>query len=115
MMPDLPPKTILDDLLARFPGSVVVSVWGETSVFYDPGRGLPRGGYFVTVKEKDGDNDRASQLDRANVFRFNVGRSRPLFLERFGPPLPRPAKGYAVEGSRDFSRLNMITPHPVYG
>jgi hypothetical protein len=115
MKPDVTPTTIIDDLLARFPGSVVVSAWGETSVFYNPGRLLPRGVYFATVKEKDGENDRASKLDRANVFRFNIGTSRPLFLERFGPPPPRPAKGRAIEGKWEFTQLDLVTPHPVYG
>ena len=76
---------------------------------------LPRGVYFATVKEKDGENDRASNIDREGVFRFNVGTSKPLFLERFGPPPPRPGKGQAIEGEWDFTELDTITPHPVYG
>jgi hypothetical protein len=115
MKPDVTPKKIIDHLLGRFPDTVVVSAWGETSVFYNPGRVLPRGVYFATVKEKDGENDRASQLDRADVFRFNVGTSRSLFFERFGPPPPRPAKGHAIEGNWDFAQPNVVTPHPVYG
>lgn len=115
MKPDVTPKTIIDDLLERFADSVAVSAWGETSVFYNPGRVLPRGVYFATIKEKDVENDRASQLNRASIFRFNVGTSRSFFFERFGPPPPRPAKGHAIEGNWNFTQPNVITPHPVYG
>ncbi|MFN7230751.1 MAG: DUF6194 family protein [Brevundimonas sp.] len=115
MMADVSPAKMIATLLARFSGSVAIDAWGETSLFYNPGRILPRGVYFATLKEKDGENDRASQLDRANVFRFNVGTSRSLFFARFGPPPPRPTKGCTVEGNWDFTQLDVITPHPVYG
>jgi hypothetical protein len=115
MDPDLTPERLLDTLAARVPGMVAVEAWGETSLFYNPGRVLPRGVYFATVKQKDGANDRASRLDRAGVFRFNLGTSKPLFRARFGPPPPRPGKGGVVEGPWDFTGLDVITPHPVYG
>lgn len=89
--------------------------WGETSLFYNPGHILPRGVYFATVKEKDGDNDRASNLNRPSVFRFNVGTTRLLFEARFGSPPARPAKGQAIQGPWDFTALDRVTPHPVYG
>lgn len=109
------PDSIIQHLLARFPGTIVVEAWGEQSVFYNPGRALPRGVYFATVKKKDGENDRASHLDRAGVFRFNLGTSKPLFVERFGPPPPRPGKGRPIEGPWDFTARDVMTPHPVYG
>ena len=115
MKTDITPEALIEALLDRFPGTVAIDAWGETSLFYNPGRMLPRGVYFATVKEKDGENDRASKIDREGLFRFNVGTSKPLFLERFGPPPPRPGKGQAIEGEWDFTKLNTITPHPVYG
>lgn len=115
MKPYISPETILETLPTRFPGTIAVNAWGETSLFYNPGQLLPRGVYFATVKQKDGDNDRASQLDRADVFRFNLGTSKPLFLERFGPPPSRPGKGQVIEGPWDFTALDEMTPHPVYG
>ena len=109
------PSSILDDLLNRYPGTVAVDAWGETSVFYNPGNRLPRGVYFATVKQKDGDNDKASDLTREGVFRLNIGTSKPMFLDAFGPPPKRPAKGCAIDGPWDFTQLNQLTPHPVYG
>ena len=115
MSTDISPEALIETLLARFPGTVAVEAWGETALFYNPEQILPRGVYFATVKEKDGDNDQASQIDRDGVFRFNLGTSKPLFLARFGPPPPRPGKGQAIEGDWDFTSLNSTTPHPVYG
>jgi hypothetical protein len=45
-----------------------LSAGGATSSFYNPDRKLARGIYFATIKEKDGKNDRASNLDRTDVF-----------------------------------------------
>lgn len=109
------PDSIIEHLLDRFEGTRVVEAWGERSIFYNPGLILPRGVYFATVKEKDGENDKASQLDRSGVFRFNVGTTKPLFLERFGPPPARPGKGGVVDGPWDFTAADTLTPHPVYG
>jgi hypothetical protein len=115
MATDPTPDSIIQHLLRRFEGTCVVEAWGERSIFYNPGRKLPRGVYFATVKEKDGENDKASHLDRAGIFRFNVGTTRPLFLERFGPPPTRPGKGGVVDGPWDFTAPDILTPHPVYG
>lgn len=109
------PDAILKDLLARFPGTVATEAWGETSLFYNPDRRLPRGVYFATVKQKDGENDKASALDRPGVFRLNIGTSKPLFLAEFGTTPKRPAKGCAIDGPWDFTELDQLTPHPVYG
>ena len=115
MSTDPTPDSIIAHLLDRFEGTRVVEAWGERSIFYNPGLMLPRGVYFATVKEKDGENDKASHLDRAGVFRFNVGTTKPLFLERFGPPPSRPGKGGVVDGPWDFTAADTLTPHPVYG
>ncbi|NQY61397.1 DUF6194 family protein [Cognatishimia sp.] len=109
------PDSIIAHLLDRFEGTRVVEAWGERSIFYNPGLMLPRGVYFATVKEKDGENDKASNLDRPGVFRFNVGTTKPVFLERFGPPPARPGKGGVIDGPWDFTAADTLTPHPVYG
>ncbi|NVD26805.1 hypothetical protein HUO14_02655 [Parasphingorhabdus flavimaris] len=109
------PENIIQTLSERSPGTVAIDAWGKTSLFYNPEGLLPRGFYFATVKQKDGENDRASDLIRGGVFRFNTGTAKPLFLERFGPPPARPAKGKAVASPWDFTELDVISPHPVYG
>ena len=92
-----------------------VAAWGETSFFYNPGRKLPRGIYFATLKDKDGDNDRASNLQRQAVFRLNIGISKPTYRALFGVHPSRPAAGGIVDTGHDFSALDELLPHPVYG
>ena len=108
-------ESLTRELAAVYPGTRLVDAWGETSLFYNPDEKLPRGVYFATVKSKDGDNDKASNLDRDGVFRLNLGTSPKLFRERFGAPPARPAKGGHVDGPWDFTQSNCLTPHPVYG
>ena len=108
-------ETLASDLTAKFAGTRLVNAWGETSLFYNPNGKLPRGVYFATVKSKDGDNDKASNLDRYGVFRLNVGTTPSLFLDQFGTRPARPAKGCHIDGPWDFTALDTLTPHPVYG
>ena len=58
------PDEILKYCLENLEGSVLVESWGEKGIFYNPGHVLKRGVYILTVKEKDGDNDKGSKLDR---------------------------------------------------
>lgn len=109
------PEAILADLLARRDGLIAVETWGETALFLNPGRRLPRGVYCATLKTRDGANDRASRLSRPGVFRLSLGLPRPLYLARFGPPPPRPPKGGTIAGGWPFAELDRLTPHPVYG
>ena len=108
-------EEIMSILLTRFAGTVAIDAWGETSLFYNPDLLLPRGIYFATIKKKNGENDRASALDREGVFRFNLGLPKTVFLETFGQPPKRPGKGQVIEGPWDFTALDILTPHPVYG
>ena len=66
-------------ILENFPGTTIKNSFGERSFFYKPGNLLPRGNYFLTIKEHDGPKDKASQLDRENVFRMNFGASKKTF------------------------------------
>jgi hypothetical protein len=102
-------------LISNFTGLNVVNAWGEKSFFYNPENLLKRGVYFCTIKEKDGANDRASDLDRPDVFRINFGILKTTFLKLFQIPPKRPIKGGIIEGPYDFRALDKLTPHPVYG
>lgn len=108
------PKEILQYCLSRLDGTVRVESWGESGVFYNPGGVLKRGVYILTVKEKDGANDRASQLNRPGVYRVNLGLRRTAYARLFGPAPARPPKGGVVEADADFTALDVLTPHPVY-
>lgn len=107
-------RQILEDCQQALEGTVLVESWGETGLFYNPGHVLKRGVYVLTVKEKDGANDRASHLDRAQVYRLNVGVPKERFRALFGPLPPRPPAGGVVEMDGDFAALDVLLPHPVY-
>ena len=107
-------ETLLDRVRAQYDGLVTHETWGERALFYNPDRDLPRGTYLLTLKERDSDNDRASNLDRPGVYRVNVGLPGRAYRERFGDPPPRPSKGGVVDTGHDFAALDQLLPHPVY-
>jgi len=87
---------------------------GDTFIFYDPQhnidptRRLP----FATIVTKDyGGFNEASNLNRPDVFRLNIGVSRDTFCALFGP-----APGAESDQSTpyDFAALDRLMPHPVY-
>ena len=108
------PEEIVDRLTGRFDGLAPKASWGETSLFYNPGLVLANGVYFCTIKEHDGSNDRSSGLDRSGVFRLALGLPAERYERLFGSRPVRPAKGAAVSTGHDFTRLDVVTPHPIY-
>lgn len=92
-----------------------ISAWGEVSFFVNPGGLLKRGAYFSTIKQKDGAHDRASALDRGGLWRVNFGLPKGDFAALFCAPPARPVAGGVVAGPWDFTALDVLTPHPVYG
>ena len=110
----LQPKDIVAQLTTRFDGLAPKASWGETSLFYNPNLALTNGVYFCTVKEHDGANDKASCLDRPGVFRLAIGLTVQRYEQHFGPRPARPPKGSAVVTGHDFTRLDVVMPHPIY-
>jgi hypothetical protein len=101
-------------ILRQYRGLFAVDAWGEESYFYNPDGQLPRGVYFATLKNKDGDNDKASNLDRDSVFRLNFDISKITFEKVLGERPTRPSAGGVVNTGHDFTRLNTLLAHPVY-
>lgn len=109
------PEGIIEKIVSSFEGIFPKSSWGETSLFYAPGKLLPNGIYFCTIKEKDGDNDKACNLDHDGVFRLSVGISKDSYEAQFGAKSKRPSKGCIIDTDHDFTELNRLMPHPFYG
>ena len=105
---------ILKYCLDNLPDTVLVNSWGESGIFYNPNNALKRGIYVITVKEKDGDNDKSSDLNRQNIYRVNIGVRKNTFLKLFGTIPARPAKGGIVDMPFDFTATDKLLPHPVY-
>lgn len=108
------PDEILSCCLKSLEGTVLVESWGEKGIFYNPDSKLKRGIYTLTIKEKDGENDRSSRLDRKGIFRVNLGVRKDTFVQMFGPVPKRPDKGGIVNMEYDFTATDQIIPHPVY-
>lgn len=107
-------EDVLNYCLENLEGTVLVNSWGEQGIFYNPQNKLKRGVYVLTVKEKDGDNDKSSSLNRKGIYRVNLGIRKPTFTDMFGQTPKRPEKGKIVEMEYNFSDTDKIMPHPVY-
>ena len=107
--------TISEFILTNYKDINLIEAWGEKSFFYNHDNLLKRGVYFCTLKGKDGANDKASHLHRDGVYRFNFGISKQTFSSLFGAIPERPSKGTHIKGAYDFTKLDALTPHPVYG
>jgi hypothetical protein len=108
-------SAISDHIIRTYAGVHPVRAWGEVSFFYNPGGALPRGIYVATLKDQNGSNDRASDLQRPGVFRFNIGISTATYRALFGAQPVRPPAGGVVNTGHDFTALDQLLPHPVYG
>jgi hypothetical protein len=84
-----------------FAGVEVTEAYGCAFFFYGADHMFP----FATIATTD-ENDQASNLSRPDVFRVNVGVSKQTFASLFGD---------ADTDSHDFTAMDRIMPHPVYG
>src|ERR1700731_3779722 len=85
------------------------AAWGDSFFCCNPGRELPADHRFpvATIVNKDyGEFVRASDLNREGVFRLNVGVGKETFAALFGPE---------KHDAHDFTALDRLMPHPVYG
>lgn len=108
------PESIINKITSSLPGVAPKRSWGETALFYNPGNKLPNGVYFCTIKENDGDNDKSSNLSRIDIYRLSIGVPKERYAREFGEKPPRPAKGGIVDTGHDFTKINVLMPHPIY-
>ncbi len=103
-------SSIIEYITSAFENIEAVSLTGTTYFFYDPAQKFP----FVTLITND-DHDQASNLRREAVFRLNIGISKATFQALFGSKvLPASMEELTALGY-DFTALNQLLPHPVYG
>src|SRR5438309_5183672 len=97
----------VDVQIASRENSAPEMAWGDTFFIFDPERNLPdsRRFPFATIVTQDyGDFDNASDLNREGVFRLNIGVGKQTYQKLFGTDRPY-----------DFTALDELMPHPVYG
>ena len=105
-------------VLATYAGVYHATNEGDAFFIYDPARSLPRQKQwpFATIVTKDNDFDRASNLNRPDVFRLNIGVGRETFARLFGPPPEFDATDpWKIRSDIDFAALDTLMPHPMYG
>jgi hypothetical protein len=103
-----------------FEGVDIVVASGDSFFFYNPDRNVPPDHWFpfVTIVTSD-INDQFSNLNRPSVFRLNIGIGKQTFQSLFGDPAALPsisaADGGEISHDYDFTALDQLMPHPVYG
>jgi hypothetical protein len=107
-------------------GVDVVVDSGSSFFFYNPDSSLPPDHRFpfVTIVTSD-IYDQFSNLNRPSVFRLNIGIGKQMFRSLFGKPKLPSDRESTAEGSDsgddesdsdyDFTALDQLMPHPVYG
>lgn len=92
-------------LAVNFPGTDLLEANGDLFCVYDPDRDLPdeRRMPWATLVTSDAYDD-ASNLNRAGVYRLNIGLPKADFQKLF-----------PVEGEHDLTALDVVMPHPIYG
>lgn len=103
-------SSVIQYITSAFDGIETVTSNGNTFVFYGSDRNMPIA-TIVTTNEYDSFSD----LDRPSVFRFNIGISKASCRSLFGPRLAHPNDDSDDAGRYDFTALDHVMPHPVYG
>lgn len=88
---------------------------GNHFFFYNPDPNVPPDHKFPFVTLVTNDSyDQASNLSRPDVFRLNIGVSKQTFRTLFGRTNTSDDED-APENAYDFTALDTLMPHPVYG
>ena len=104
-----------------FEGVDVVVDSDNSFFFYNPDSNVPPDHRFPFVTLVTSDiYDQFSNLNRPEVFRLNVGIGKQTFRSLFGDPARSSDSDSAAESGEnfsgyDFTALDQVMPHPVYG
>lgn len=104
-----------------FEGVDVVTDSGNSFFFYNPDKNVPPDHRFPFVTLVTSDlYDQFSNLNRPSVFRLNIGIGKQTFRSLFGSPKFPSDRDSAIESDEnssgyDFTVLDQLIPHPVYG
>lgn len=106
---------LLQYIAETFADIQVVTADGNSFIYYAPDNEIPERTFpFATLVTKD-DYDTVSNLSRPGVFRLNIGVSKATFLSLLGSVPPSPGESGAGQMNHDFTVLDKLLPHPIYG
>ncbi|MFD6055502.1 DUF6194 family protein [Agromyces sp. NPDC060279] len=108
------------DTVRSFDGVLVVEpgpggpfpelAWGDAFFYYAPDGRMPeRTQPYGTIVTKDYPGDTASRLDEPGRYRVNVRVDRATFRRVTGED------PHSLAAHRDFTAVDVLGPHPVYG
>ena len=103
-------EEIIQYITGAFKDVETATANGDTFFFNDPEKKFP----FATLVTSDF-NDQFSNLNRPGVFRLNIGPSKGSFQSLFGTPPVSKASDYEPIPGYDYTVLDEVIPHPVYG
>ena len=110
-MPD--EAAIIEYITRTYENVHLVQANGTSFFFYGPMEDDNKFPFATLVTNNY--NDTASDLERPGIFRLNVGVSKATFLALFGQLVGRPNAAGIIESGYDYTALDQIMPHPVYG
>lgn len=108
-------EAVTQYITETFPGVHTGGAWGDTFFYYNPDAEQPDEIYFASLKTQDDDYDNVSNVNRPGVFRLNIGIGKASYQALFGVQPPRTGPSGEIDTSRDFTVLDQLLPHPVYG
>jgi hypothetical protein len=98
-------------ITTTFEGSYFMESDGDLFFFYGEDNKFP----FATVVTKDNEFDNNSDLNRPGVYRLNISVDKTTFQSLFEGINARSGIGGFAQSGLDFTALNRIMPHPMYG
>ncbi|HEY1066614.1 MAG TPA: DUF6194 family protein [Pirellulales bacterium] len=101
-------------IVDAFPNVEDLVVRGDHYFYHHADPAAPRDHRFpfATLVTSDA-HDQVSQLHREGVYRLNIGLSKTTFQSLFGGPAEQ--TNATVATPPDYTALDRIMPHPVYG
>lgn len=104
-------ETIKERIIQDFPGTHYVET--DEGIFFSYGERdkFP----FATIVSRDNEFDNTSNLNRDGFFRFNIGLKKKSFVELFAGKEHYKGIGGYLKSDIDFTVVDKIFPHPMYG
>jgi hypothetical protein len=102
-------EQVRDHILRTFDGVQMAEDEGNYFFFLDPANKIP----FATIVTSD-KYESYSDLDRADVYRLNIGAGKGTFRSMFPVDDHHDSGGTADEIVYDYKALNTLMPHPEY-
>jgi len=106
---------IIQYITGTFAGIQIASADGNSFFYYGPDGKIPEKTFpFATLVTKD-DYDTVSNLSRPSVCRLNIGLAKDTFVSLLGAPPKAPGESGIIDTGHDFTALDQVMPHPIYG